>query len=246
MGIDLPPELRQMIYRYLFTNLVFIQKRTQTFNPRRLPCAVLLVSKSFYMEASAMFHHASTFRLLVPAPAPRIYSLEDLRRLHRAAIEQDQGVVAATIQDTMAGASPLAQFTQFVGPCYALSLTSIKFNVQRHPLANGLWIRGRALNVAPSCFRPIVDKFPNLREIRISCRRLYHDHEQSEQPYSHDYTRLKGVSIVVEPESIDQRAIQRFDCDSFTVRFVVAGDAIVMGPEEVRTQSIVVVAIYQC
>ena len=95
MLLGLPPELRQMVFRHLFTGIT-LKKKSFDFmaGEEQPPCAILLVCKLCYLEALPALYHFSTFSfvpgydelakfipLFLPADAKKVTSmkLDDVR-----------------------------------------------------------------------------------------------------------------------------------------------------------------------
>ncbi len=99
------------------------------------------------------------------------------------------------------------------------AITSLKFDVgcdigRGYGTQRELYLKDSTLAVWSGKWCRVCIGLPNLKEIRIGCEVLYHsacwyfwDVDEGTTDFSH----LIGISIVVEPEEVDNSSIDEFD-----------------------------------
>ncbi|KAL9024172.1 MAG: hypothetical protein Q9196_006711 [Gyalolechia fulgens] len=179
----LPPEIRFMFYRLLFTKHDVVKKpfeagvenkyrshySTDKYLAQIGDKSILFVCKLLHREAMTILYSVATLRI----------HLE----------ENKQGQIA--------------NMTRLILPGIMNTVTRVSINVQRGALlADNLWTHNDTLIVSPESLRPVMDQFPALEELEITCHRLIHYCSRMELPLPlpwMDYSELKKIPIIVKP-----------------------------------------------
>ncbi|KAL9023687.1 MAG: hypothetical protein Q9196_007041 [Gyalolechia fulgens] len=181
--LSLPPEIRFMIYRLLFTKHDVVKKpfeagdgnkdRSYYSTDKHLAQirdkSILLVCKLLHQEAMTVLYSIATLRI------------------HLENNMQDQ----------------IANMSRLISPGIINTVTRVSINVQRGALADNLWAYKDRLLVSPESLRRVMDRFPALEELEITCRRLLQDNSRLDPPPTPapmDYSELKKIPILVKPE----------------------------------------------
>ena len=102
------------------------------------------------------------------------------------------------------------------------AITSLKFDVgcdvgRGYGSQRELYLRDSTLAVWSGKWCRVCIGLPNLKEIRIGCEVLYHSTDCWDfwrvDEGTTDFSHLIGISIVVEPEEVDNSSIDEFDGD---------------------------------
>ncbi|KAI4117214.1 MAG: hypothetical protein LQ345_002511 [Seirophora villosa] len=217
----LPAEIRLRIWKHLFINVVKVAGKARSGSSQSRTTA----------QVGALGNP------LAISTVCKLFHREALPEMYRTSTFQFEWFPPVLNQD-------LIEKFRFFAPASALrAMKLIKFDVHRRHHKPGFYIKERTLLVWSEPLRWFRSQLPGLKEIRISCSRLFpsqkHDtsevdahYERSCSPALLGCAFLEGVRVVVEPEYVDAVTIAEFDGDC-QVLFVVFGGELLVNQAKV-------------
>ncbi|KAL8922479.1 MAG: hypothetical protein Q9208_005201 [Pyrenodesmia sp. 3 TL-2023] len=193
-----------MIFRHLIPDVVALRG----YGPRKRPkvystnvsTAVLGVCRLFHQEATPLLYGIPTFHL---RPSVRWKA---------------RGSYLGILQ----------QFILKAPRAGIAAITSLKFDVHHTDAEAGIYLRDSALAIWSGKWCKVCIGLPQLKEIKIGCLCLYYSADPDVFSMGHnwpcgvtDFSVLKGISIIVEPEEVDETPIAMFS-GHHNVHFVVS------------------------
>ncbi|KAL8904180.1 MAG: hypothetical protein Q9207_003443 [Kuettlingeria erythrocarpa] len=189
----LPPELRLMIFNLLVPQVI----KLRGTKPKRLKAhstnvstAVMRVCRIFNQEATPIFYRVPTFHLTPSARWSGRFS-------------------NTKIFEIFMSRSPTAGIAAITSVKFDFHRTYVQYDISQQDSSLAIWLRG---------WCTICVRLPQLKEVKVGCIWLYSSANPAVFPLvgdwrieeTRDLTPLKGVSVVVEPEEVDETPITQF------------------------------------
>lgn len=203
-----------MIFRHLVPDVVKLKGNGPT-KPKvystKVSTAVLRVCKLFNQEATPLLYGIPTFHL-------------------RPSVRWKARGSYIDVLSIFIFKAPMTGIT---------AITSLKFDVHRTNAEAGIYLRDSALAIWSGKWCKVCIGLPQLREIKIGCLCLYYSADPEVFFMAHDwpcgvrdFSHLKGISVIVEPDEVDEIPITEFDGDH-NVHFVVSESLISIDRDKV-------------